>query len=158
MAVEVYRYVDSKGRVHLTDRPPHDGYQLIRKAGKKLRAPRINFRDKDVNRKRFSGKIAAVARRYRVPEALLHAVVAVESAYDPNAVSRAGAVGLMQLMPSTARRYGVVNRRHALPQGPADAFRFEYRAGARRLQRRGKRGRKIRQSNSTVQRNAKLRA
>ena len=110
-AVEVYRYVDSKGRVHLTDRPPHDGYQLIRKAGKKLRAPRVNFRDKDANRKRFSGKIAAVARRYRVPEALLHAVVAVESAYDPNAVSRAGAVGLMQLMPSTARRYGVVNRR-----------------------------------------------
>lgn len=110
-AVEVYRFVDSMGRVHLTDRPPHDGYRLIRKAGKKLRTPRINFRNKDANRKRFAGRIAAVARRYQVPEALIHAVIAIESAYDPNAVSRAGAVGLMQLMPATAKRYGVANRR-----------------------------------------------
>lgn len=111
-AVEIYRYVDSNGRVHLTDRPPHDGYQLIQKAGKKLRMSQINFRNKDANRKRFAGKIAEVARRYQVPEALIHAVIAIESAYDPNAISRAGAVGLMQLMPATARRYGVTNRRN----------------------------------------------
>ena len=109
-ALEIYKYVDSQGRVHLTDRPPHDGYRLIQKAGKKLRMPRINFRDKDANRKRFSSKIAEVASRYQVPEALLHAVITIESAYDPNAVSRAGAVGLMQLMPATAKRYGVANR------------------------------------------------
>lgn len=114
MAVEVYKYVDSSGRVHLTDRPPHDGYRLVQKGGKMLRTPRINFRDKDLNRKRFSGKIARVASRYRVPEALVHAVITIESAYDPNAVSRAGAVGLMQLMPATARRYGVANRRDPL--------------------------------------------
>ena len=42
---------------------------------------------------------------------LLHAVVRAESAYDPDAVSSAGAVGLMQLMPDTARRYGVSDRR-----------------------------------------------
>ncbi len=111
-AVEVYRYVDSNGRVHLTDRPPHDGYQLIQKAGKKLRMPRINFRDKDANRKRFASKIAEVASRYQVPEALIHAVITIESAYDPNAISRAGAVGLMQLMPATAKRYGVADRRN----------------------------------------------
>ena len=111
-AVEIYKYVDSQGRVHLTDRPPHDGYRLIQKAGKKLRMPRINFRDKDANRKRFANKIAEVANRYQVPEALLHAVITVESAYDPNAISRAGAVGLMQLMPATARRYGVADRRN----------------------------------------------
>jgi len=111
-AVEVYKYVDSKGQVHLTDRPTHDRYQLIQKAGKKLRMSRINFRDKDANRKRFASKIAEVASRYQVPEALLHAVITIESAYDPNAISRAGAVGLMQLMPATAKRYGVANRRN----------------------------------------------
>jgi len=111
-AVEVYKYVDSKGVVHLTDRPTHDRYQLIQKAGKKLRMPRINFRDKDANRKRFASRIAEVANRYQVPEALLHAVITIESAYDPNAISRAGAVGLMQLMPATAKRYGVANRRN----------------------------------------------
>ena len=41
----------------------------------------------------------------------MHAVVRAESAYNPNAVSRAGAVGLMQLMPATAAHYGVTNRR-----------------------------------------------
>ncbi len=43
---------------------------------------------------------------------LIHAVVRVESAYDPYAVSRAGAVGLMQLMPATAKRYGVRDSRN----------------------------------------------
>jgi len=111
-AVEIYKYIDSNGRVHLTDRPPHDKYRLIQKAGKNLRMPRINLRDKEANRKRFASKIAEVAKQYQVPEALLHAVITIESAYDPNAISRAGAVGLMQLMPATARRYGVANRRN----------------------------------------------
>jgi len=109
---DIYRYVDSYGTVHLTDRPPHDGYQLIQLKRKKTLMSRINFRDKEANRKRFSGKIAEVANRYEVPEALLHAVITIESVYDPDAISRAGAVGLMQLMPATARRYGVYNRRN----------------------------------------------
>ena len=109
---DIYRHVDSNGSVHLTDRPPHDGYQLIQIKRKKTLMSRINFRDKEANRKRFSGKIAEVANRYQVPEALLHAVITIESVYDPDAISRAGAVGLMQLMPATARRYGVYNRRN----------------------------------------------
>jgi soluble lytic murein transglycosylase-like protein len=111
-ASEIYKYVDRSGQVHLTDRPPHDGYQQIQITGKKARISRINFRDKEANRKRFSGEIAEVASQYQVPEALLHAVITIESAYDPNAISRTGAVGLMQLMPATARRYGVADRRN----------------------------------------------
>ena len=108
---DIYKYVDSNGTVHLTDRPQHDGYQLIQLSRKKTLMSRINYRDKEANRKRFSGKIAEVANQYQVPEALLHAVITIESVYDPDAISRAGAGGLMQLMPATARRYGVFNRR-----------------------------------------------
>lgn len=49
------------------------------------------------------------ARKYNVDPNLVHAVVKVESNYNRLAVSRAGAEGLMQLVPSTARRFGVAN-------------------------------------------------
>ena len=48
---------------------------------------------------------AAAARDYDVPLALLHALIKAESDYNPKARSAAGAVGLMQLMPDTARRW-----------------------------------------------------
>ena len=51
----------------------------------------------------------AYARHYRVPVPLVHAVIAQESAWHSSAVSNKGAVGLMQLMPATARRFGVAN-------------------------------------------------
>lgn len=58
---------------------------------------------------RWRPEIEAAARRGRVSEALLVAVIMVESGGNPGAVSPAGARGLAQLMPGTARRYGVRN-------------------------------------------------
>lgn len=58
-------------------------------------------------RRRFDPLIREVARRHRLDPALIKAVVHVESSFNPRAVSRKGALGLMQLMPETARRYGV---------------------------------------------------
>jgi soluble lytic murein transglycosylase-like protein len=52
--------------------------------------------------------IDRTAKQLGVEVALVHAVVAAESAYNPNALSHAGAVGLMQVMPATAADYGVV--------------------------------------------------
>ena len=47
---------------------------------------------------------------YRVPEDLVETIIDVESGWNPHAVSKKGAVGLMQLMPQTAARFGVRNR------------------------------------------------
>jgi hypothetical protein len=107
---DIYKYVDNKGHLYFTDRPK-PGYRLILKSGKKVQDSSIDYRSMQKNRQRFALKIANIARTQELPEGLIHAVVAIESAYDPNAVSRRGAVGLMQLMPETARRYGVTNRR-----------------------------------------------
>jgi soluble lytic murein transglycosylase-like protein len=65
---------------------------------------------KELTPTQFSGHILAAAKATKVDAALIHAVISVESGYNPSARSRAGAVGLMQLMPKTAKRYGVKNR------------------------------------------------
>jgi len=111
-AADIYKYVDKHGRTHLTDRPPHAGYKRLVKTWKGWTAAksRVDYEALEANRRRFTPLIAEAARHYRLPAALLHAVIRVESAYDPRAVSRAGAVGLMQLMPATARRFGVRDR------------------------------------------------
>ncbi len=54
--------------------------------------------------------VAAYAQHYRVPVSLVRAIVERESNWQPYTVSPKGAVGLMQLMPATARRLGVGNR------------------------------------------------
>ena len=56
--------------------------------------------------------VADIARRHDVEPSLVDSVIRVESNYNPNAVSSAGAMGLMQLIPSTARRFGVNNTFH----------------------------------------------
>ena len=58
---------------------------------------------------RFNELIEAAARQHRVPASLIRSVVSVESAYDPNARSPKGAMGLMQLMPATGSRFGATN-------------------------------------------------
>lgn len=60
-------------------------------------------------RQSFDGIVEDAARRYGVDPALIRAVIQAESAGDPSAVSPAGAQGLMQLMPETARELGVTD-------------------------------------------------
>jgi len=55
-------------------------------------------------------QIAAAEARYALPTGLLDALVWIESRYNPLAISKAGAVGLGQLMPDTARALGITNR------------------------------------------------
>ena len=111
---DIYKYVDKHGQVILTDRPRNANYKRLIKTWKGWVEPkgRIALEDFERNKRRHSSTIDYYAERYGLPRSLVHAVVAAESAYDPDAVSRTGAVGLMQLMPETARRYGVANRRN----------------------------------------------
>lgn len=111
---DIYKYEDSRGNVYLTDTPMKGPYRLVKvysNSGRRAAAPRLNSKQYRVNRARYTPIINAVAERVELAPELLHAVVRAESAYDPNAVSRAGAVGLMQLMPGTAELYGVADRR-----------------------------------------------
>ena len=111
---DIYRYINQEGHVILTDRPKHDGYKRLVKTWKGWteQEHRIKNHNWKENQKKYDRLIKALAKTYELPHTLLHAVITTESAYDPNAVSRAGAVGLMQLMPLTAKRYGVKDRKN----------------------------------------------
>lgn len=69
--------------------------------------PSVNFGSVRLNTTAYQSEIAAAAREFGVEEAIVRAIIHAESAYNPLALSRAGAQGLMQLMPPTARRFGV---------------------------------------------------
>lgn len=109
---DIYKRVDALGRTFYTDNPEKGlGYRLIIRG-----RPKTYRRDLKLmagNKLKFNDLIAKTAAKYQLDPKLLHAVIQAESAYNPNAVSSAGAVGLMQLMPETARRYGVTNRNDA---------------------------------------------
>lgn len=69
----------------------------------------VNFRTLRLNTNAYAAEIAEASRLYGVEESIIRAIIHAESAYNPRALSRVGAQGLMQLMPATARRFGVSN-------------------------------------------------
>lgn len=107
---DIYKYVDNHGRVNLVDEPVDEKYTRIATT-RRVRSETTVYGRLSENRVAHSSTINLVAKSYQLPSALIHAVITAESAYDAGAVSSAGAVGLMQLMPDTAKRYGVGNRR-----------------------------------------------
>lgn len=119
---DVFKYVDSKGMIYFTDAPLEgeqfrlewkrtakkliaENKKTIVAMGRRHRQPQPKALSK--RRDRYVTMIESAARQYNLHPELLHAVVRTESAYDPTAVSSAGATGLMQLMPATAARLKV---------------------------------------------------
>lgn len=111
---DIYKYVDpNTGQVTYTDEPQNSQYKLIIKSlirPKKRKSSKKAFFAMNKNKKKFSPIIDTAAAKHSVDPRLLHAVIRAESAYNPKAISHKGAVGLMQLMPKTAERFGVKDR------------------------------------------------
>ena len=124
-AADLYGYVDERGVAHLSNTPRDQRYYLYKREYREtvlpgginnavaIRvpapgvAPRRTTHVNPAYRKQYASLIAEVAQENKLSPALLHAVITVESGYNPRARSPKGASGLMQLMPSTAKRYGV---------------------------------------------------
>jgi soluble lytic murein transglycosylase-like protein len=125
---DIYGYTDETGTLVLSDRKFDNRYALLLRTeiekqpglATSVSGARINWE----NQKRFLPLVAEAARDFQLDEALLHALISTESGYEPKAVSPKGAIGLMQVMPATGRRYGATDLKD-----PA----VNIRAGARYL-------------------------
>ena len=105
---DIYKTVDSSGVVSFTNKPVDKSSELVAKDKPKIPA----FMPSDTSPERFSrydAHIRQAATLYQIPEELVRAVIKVESDFDPRAVSRANARGLMQLVPETAERMMVTD-------------------------------------------------
>ena len=95
---DIYRYVDAQGTVHFTNTPTHGRWNMY-----------LKEKPAGSGHRSYQEIIRQHARSYQLEEALVKAVIKVESDYRPRTVSRKGAQGLMQLVPETARDLNVDN-------------------------------------------------
>ena len=111
---DIYWFTDENGVVHFSNVPTDKRYVPFITSGgrsaKKTISARGATRSPGAVKTQYGPAIEEIARTYALESALIHAVVTVESAYNPTAISKKGAAGLMQLMPETAQRYGVADR------------------------------------------------
>jgi len=89
---DIYMYIDSSGIVHFTNAPTSTDYKLYMKERKQ----RIQ---QTINTKKYDDIIKKAQNKYGVEFSLIKAVIQVESGFNPKAVSKKGAKGLMQIMP-----------------------------------------------------------
>ena len=125
---DVWGYVDERGVAHFANEKLDDRYEVFYKGGESfdtsktqtgssdnirpMSVPSVparlqTFFDVSPNYKAIRHHLKDAANTYKVDYELLQALIAAESGFDVDAVSPKGAIGLMQLMPDTARRYGV---------------------------------------------------
>lgn len=115
---QVYSYIKDGVRHYTSARPKGAGvvasvrtikYSFIETCFACAANPGVNFGTLRLNTAAYQAEISAAARDYGVDEAIVRAIIHAESSFNPMALSHAGAQGLMQLMPATARRFGVTN-------------------------------------------------
>ncbi len=121
---DIYQFIDAQGVVHYTNVPTVGNLKRVLKENTpspKAKKPRTQMvrtaksapsfpdppRSERGSLDSYSDLIASTAGQYGIDAALVRSIIRVESNFNPWAVSRKGAMGLMQLMPDTAARYGV---------------------------------------------------
>lgn len=120
---DVWKYIDENGVTQFTNQPPNKNAQLVIQSSPGAPSPLTMTERQDTSDAAaqrtvavmnasptylaVQGNLSAASQSHGVDYALLKAVVATESAFNTKAVSHKGAVGLMQIMPATASRYGV---------------------------------------------------
>ncbi len=111
VSADIYKYEDDEGVLHFTDAPTDRRFKIFMKDVKKEQKLRTTFRLQGcaTNPEEFEPIINSYAQQYGVDKSLIKAVIHAESGYNPQAVSRKGAQGLMQLMPKTAQSLRVSN-------------------------------------------------
>ncbi|MDX9765915.1 MAG: lytic transglycosylase domain-containing protein [Ectothiorhodospiraceae bacterium] len=113
LASDIYIYRESDGTKWFTDHHINrDGFTLIGRHGRPTAVAScrgVNPTVLESRAQQYMPTITRYADQFRVDQALVKAIIAVESCFDASAVSRVGAQGLMQLMPGTAQELGVSN-------------------------------------------------
>jgi soluble lytic murein transglycosylase-like protein len=111
-AIKIYKYTNRSGVRSYSDRAPTGGIPFeVMQFSCFACNPKstVDWNSIPLQLSAFEYAINASAKKYRVDPALVRAVIHAESAFRPGAKSNKGALGLMQLMPDTARDMGVVN-------------------------------------------------
>jgi len=99
-AADIYMYVDSEGVLHFTNAPTSNKYKVYLKE-----RPRKQGSDRDSTD--YDDFIQEASDRYGVAFSLIKAIIRAESAFNPKAVSRKGAMGLMQIMPENFKAFNL---------------------------------------------------
>ena len=103
---ETYTFIDSEGILHFTNVPSDIRYKPLEKPGSKQK---VSPWCQSHHFNTIDAMILDMAEKYGLDPALIKALVKAESDFDPMAVSKDGAIGLMQLMPQTAKEMKVTN-------------------------------------------------
>lgn len=109
-AADIYRSVGPDGVISFTNRKKPEGGRLVaRDPGRSARTPSFPRDTSPERYTRYDAYIREAATLYQIPVELVRSVIHVESDFNPHAVSRANACGLMQLIPETAERMMVTD-------------------------------------------------